>query len=396
MSDPTTLLSRVSLGNGLDLANRVVMAPMTRGRSGLSRVPNALNGSYYVQRSSAGLMISEGVTISPQAEGWNGNPGIYTDAMIAGWRSVLDRVHSAGGVMFCQLWHCGRASHSLFHQGERPVAPSSVLMNQDGIHTPEGKRPLEIPRELSIDEIPGIVDDFRAAAAAASEAGFDGVEIHAANGYLIDGFLQSRTNHRTDHYGGTVEKRFRFLGEIVDAVTSEWPSNRVGVRLSPNGNYNDMGSVDFREQFCFAAAELNARDLAYLHVVDGLAFGFHELGEPIQLAEVREHYRGTIIANCGYTQASADRAIVEGDADLVSFGRPFISNPDLVERFALGLPLADPAAPSTWFEDHGRAGYTDFPLAGREVARPRQRAMPTRSTASESATEPAGADHDHQ
>ena len=356
-------MSSVSLGTDLHLPNRVVMAPMTRGRSGVTRVPNDLNALYYEQRASAGLMITEGVTISPMADGWNGNPGIYTEQMVAGWRNVVDRVHRAGGTIFCQLWHCGRASHSSFHDGARPVSASSVVMDQDYIHTPVGRQALEAPRELETREVPDVAREFGAAAAAARRAGFDGVEIHGANGYLIDEFLQSRTNHRTDRYGGSVTNRFRFLAEVLDAVSAEWPSRRVAVRLSPNGNYNDMGSFDFREQFLHAASELQARDLAYLHVVDGLAFGFHELGSPVLISEVRRHFEGTVIANCGYTRATADEVIAAGHADLVSFGRPFISNPDLVERFASDLPIAEPADTSAWFEDRGPAGYTDFPLS---------------------------------
>ena len=203
--------------------------------------------------------------------------------------------------------------------------------------------------------------DYRRAALRAKEAGFDGVELHAANGYLIDQFLQSKTNHRTDEYGGSVEKRYRFLKEVIEAVTSVWPAHRVGVHLSPNSPYNDMGSPDYREQFTFVAGQLDRFGLAYLHVVDGLAFGSHNLGEPMTLAEFRKAFHGPLIGNCGYTRETAEKAIAEGHADLISFGRPFISNPDLVERFRNGWPLAEPAPMSDWSSPSAGKGYTDFP-----------------------------------
>ena len=241
------------------------------------------------------------------------------------------------------------------------MAPSAIKINGDGIQTPTGKHPYEVPRDLETSEIPRVVDDYRTAAARAREAGFDGVEIHAANGYLIDAFLQSRTNHRTDRYGGSVENRFRFLGEVVEAVTAEWPAGRVGVRLSPNGVFNDMGSPDYREQFMFVASHLDAFGLAYLHVMDGLAFGFHQLGEPMTLADFRRVFRGPLIGNCGYTPETAAAAIASGAADLIAFGRPYISNPDLVERIRNGWPLAEPADMSAWYSPTGAKGYSDFP-----------------------------------
>ena len=206
------------------------------------------------------------------------------------------------------------------------------------------------------------MEDYRRAAERAKQAGFDGVELHAANGYLIDEFLQSKTNHRTDEYGGSVENRYRFLKEVVEAVTSVWPAHRVGVHLSPNSPFNDMGSPDYREQFTFVAGQLDRFGLAYLHVVDGLAFGFHNLGEPMTLAEFRKVFHGPLIGNCGYTRETAEKAIAAGDADLISFGRPFISNPDLVERFRNDWPLADAAPMSDWSAPTGAKGYTDFPV----------------------------------
>ncbi len=316
---------------------------------------------YYAQRSEAGLLITEATTISEEANGWNESPGIYTDAMTEGWKPIVNTVHQNGGVIFLQLWHLGRSSHSSFHNGQPAVAPSAIKINGPSIHTPTGKQPHEVPRALETEEIPRLVDDYCQAAERAKAAGFDGVEIHGANGYLIDTFLQSKTNHRTDQYGGSIENRYRFLNEVVEGVTSVWPANRVGVRLSPNGVFNDMGSPDYREQFTFVASQLDHFGLSYLHVMDGLAFGFHELGEPMTLAEFRKVSHGPLIGNCGYTQPTAEEAIAAGHADLLAFGRPFISNPDLVQRFKNGWPLAKLAPMSQWYSPIGAEGYTDFP-----------------------------------
>jgi N-ethylmaleimide reductase len=345
---------------GLPLRNRVVLAPMTRARAGKERVPNELMADYYVQRSSAGLMISEGTTIGEQANGWNESAGIYNEAHVAGWLPVVDAVHQAGGVFFCQLWHCGRASHPEFHGGEPQVAPSAIKIEGDYIHTPVGKKPHETPRALETEEIPGVVDLYRQGARRAKAAGFDGVEIHGANGYLIDEFLQSKTNHRSDDYGGSIENRYRFLDEVVRAVSEIYPASRVGVRLSPNGVFNDMGSPDYREQFLYVAGQLSKHGLAYLHVMDGLAFGFHNLGEPMTLGDFRQVFDGPLMGNCGYTRETAESAIESSDADLISFGRPYISNPDLVERFANGWPIAEDAPMSVWYLP-GENGYADFP-----------------------------------
>ena len=345
----------------LELANRIVLAPMTRARAGTERVPNSLMADYYRQRSNAGLVITEATTIAENANGWNQSPGIYTDEMVAGWKQTTEAVHEAGGVVFLQLWHCGRASHSSFHNGDLSVAPSAIKINDEYIHTPIGKQPHETPRALETEEIPKIVADYRAAAVRAKNVGFDGVEVHGANGYLIDTFLQSKTNQRDDEYGGSAENRFRFLSEVLEAVISVWPANRVGVRLSPNGAFNDMGSPDYREQFTYVAKELDNIGLAYLHVMDGLAFGFHELGEPMSLADFRKVFSGPVMGNCGYTQETAEAAVAAGDADLISFGRPFISNPDLVERFRNGWPLAEAAEITDWYSPSGEKGYTDFP-----------------------------------
>jgi N-ethylmaleimide reductase len=356
----SALLRPFALGD-LALPNRVVMAPLTRGRAGKERIPNAVMAEYYAQRASAGLIISEATTISEQANGWLESPGIYTDAMEEAWKQVTAAVHAKGGRIFLQLWHMGRASHSDFHGGSLPVSASAVRITGDGIHTPQGKKPYETPRALQTWEVQAVVADYGKAAARARRAGFDGVEIHAANGYLIDQFLQSKTNLRTDDYGGSIQKRTRFLREVVEAVSAEWPAGRVGVRLAPNGVFNDMGSPNFREQFAHAAEMLAGHRLAYLHVMDGLAFGFHKLGEPLSLADFRQVFRGPLMGNCGYDLASAEQAVAAGTADLIAFGRPFISNPDLVERFRHGWPLAAPADMADWYSPTGAKGYTDFP-----------------------------------
>ncbi len=353
------LLSPFSL-HKLELANRIAMAPLTRGRSGADRVPNDLMATYYCQRASAGLIISEATTISAQANGWVDSPGIYTQEMIAGWKKVVDAVHEAGGKIFVQLWHTGRASHSDFHNGDLPVAPSAVALQGDGIHTPLGKKKHQTPRALKTSELSAIVADYVTAATNAQSAGFDGVEIHSANGYLLDSFLQSKTNLRQDQYGGDVANRYRLLNEVVSAVTKVFPADCVAVRLSPNGAFNDMGSPDYRAQFTHVMTELNKFGLAYLHVMDGLAFGFHDLGAPLTLADVKQVYHGPVMGNCGYTLASATAAVESGAAEMISFGRPFISNPDLVHRFETDAQLAPEAPMEDWYTPQGARGYTDF------------------------------------
>lgn len=355
------LFQPLQLGD-LTLRNRVVLAPLTRARAGAERVPNDLMATYYRQRAGAGLVISEATAVSPQGNGWVDAPGIYTEAQREGWRRVVDTVHAEGGRIFLQLWHTGRASHSSFLGGELPVAPSAIKIEGEGVHTYDGKQPHETPRALRTDELPGVVADYVAAARLAQEAKFDGVELHAANGYLLDQFLQSKTNHRDDAYGGSVENRFRLLREVVEGISTVFPPSRIGVRLSPNGVFNDMGSPDYRETSLYAARELDALGVGMLHVMDGLAFGFHELGEPMTLADFRAVYRGTLIGNCGYTRESGEAAVAGGNADLIAYGRPFIANPDLVERFRNDWPLAPEADPSTWYAGGvGAEGYTDYP-----------------------------------
>ena len=357
------LFEKLKLGDYL-LANRVVLAPMTRARAGASRLPNALMAEYYVQRTNAGLLISEATSISIQGLGWLNSPGIYSDEHAQAWRLTTKAVHDKGGKIFLQLWHCGRASHTSFHpEIGLPVAPSAIKLNGEYIHTPMGKQAYETPRSLETAEVKQIVLDYQKAAERAKAAGFDGVEIHAANGYLIDEFLQSKTNLRSDEYGGSKENRTRFLLEIVAAVKQVWDTDKIGVRLSPNGVFNDMGSEDYREQFLYTAQELAKHELAYLNVMDGLGFGFHALGEPMTLTEFKKIYPGCIIGNCGYTKELAEQRLQDGDADLIAFGRPFISNPDLAVRFQHNLELNTDAEMDAWYADTGAKGYTDFPIA---------------------------------
>ncbi|MDF1837147.1 MAG: alkene reductase, partial [Planctomycetota bacterium] len=271
-SSPNDLFQPVQVGD-LTLKNRAVLAPLTRGRSGPARLASPVIAEYYRQRAGAGLLITEATAVSERGNAWHHTPGIYTAEQAESWKPVVQGVHSEGGRIFLQLWFGGRASHSSFVGGGLPVAPSAIAIQGDGVHTPTGKQPHEIPRALGTNEIPGIVQDYVIAANFAKQAGFDGVEIHSANGYLLDQFLQSKSNQRTDAYGGSIENRFRLLREIITGIETVWPSNRIGVRLSPNGIFNDMGSPDYRETVLYAASELNTMDLAYLHVVDGLGFG---------------------------------------------------------------------------------------------------------------------------
>ncbi len=362
MANAKHLLSPFDL-HGLHLKNRVVMAPLTRSRAGEKRIPNALMAEYYAQRASVGLIITEATTISQQANGWLNTAGIYTDEQTEGWKIVTAAVHQKSTPMFLQLWHTGRAGHSDFHSnGELPVAPSAIrIENSKPTHTTQGKKEYEVPRALLESEIKDVVKDYRGAAERAKQAGFDGVEIHGANGYLIDEFLQSRTNHRNDGYGGTIEKRFRFLKEIVESILEVWPSHKIGVRISPNGTYNDMGSPDNRETFFHVTEQLSKFQIAYLHVVDaGSLSPFHGLGQPLTLAELRKVFNGPLMGNGGYTKETAEARIAAGEADLIAFGRPIITNPDLVERFEHDWPL-NPWDDMSKFYAFDAQGYTDYP-----------------------------------
>ncbi|WP_437732789.1 alkene reductase [Sorangium sp. So ce1335] len=357
------LFSPFTLGP-LSLPNRLVMAPMTRCRAGEGNVPTELNALYYEQRASAGLIITEATQVSPQGVGYLRTPGIHTDAQVEGWRLVTDAVHRAGGRIFAQLWHVGRASHVSFQPGRQaPVSSSAVPIRTGHAHTPEGKQPYSTPRALETHEIPGVVAQFEEGARRAKAAGFDGVELHAANGYIIDQFLRDGVNRRTDRYGGSIENRTRFLLEIVDAVTGVFGPDRVGARVSPRGDYNDMSDSNPKALFGHVAAELWARKLVYLHVVEPVA---EEAPADRVSPLLRERFRGALIANGGYTLEAAEQALRAGEVDLVSFGAPFLANPDLPERLSRRAPLNPPDVAT--FYSEGPRGYTDYPRLGEAQA----------------------------
>jgi N-ethylmaleimide reductase len=289
---------------------------------------------------------------------------MYTDAMEEGWKKINEGLKGTGTHFFLQMWHCGRVSHSDFHDGSLPVSASAVKLIGDQIHTPKGKKDYEVPRPLEIPEIQKIVNDYRIAAGRAKAAGFSGVEVHSANGYLLNQFLDAKSNKRTDEYGGSFENRYRFLGQVLKAVLEVFPSDRVAVRLSPNGVFNDMGSPDYRELFDYVITQLDKLNLGYLHVMDGLAFGFHKLGAPYTLSDVKKNYSGILMGNCGYTAESAEIAVSSGNADLIAFGRPFITNPDLPYRIKNNLELTPFEDMSLWYGG-GAKGYTDYPLSSK-------------------------------
>jgi N-ethylmaleimide reductase len=356
------IFSPLKLGP-LQLPNRVVMAPMTRNRAGRGNVPGPLNATYYAQRASAGLIISEATQISPQGVGYPGTPGIHNAEQIAGWKDVTDAVHAAGGRMFLQLWHVGRISHpSLQPDGALPVAPSAIAPAGQAM-TAEGLKPFVAPRALETEEIAGIVEDYRQAAHNARDAGFDGVELHGANGYLIDQFLRDRSNRRTDRYGGTAQNRVRFLIEVVEAIVGEWGAERVGVRLSPTNPFNDMADSNPASTFATAVAELNRFGLAYLHVVEPAASDPVGDGDMPDVRFFRKLWRGALMGNKGYDLARANAVIQAGWADLVSFAVLFLANPDLPVRFRRGGPFNPPDRKT--FYGGTATGYTDYPpIAG--------------------------------
>jgi N-ethylmaleimide reductase len=352
------LFSPIRMGN-LELSNRMVMAPMTRNRAP-EGIPTALMAKYYRQRASAGLIVTEGAQVSEQGAGYPATPGIFTDAQIKGWQAVTHAVHDAGGRIFCQLWHCGRISHPDYHGGDKPVAPSAVKAAGQAF-TYEGLKDFVEPRALDAEEIPGIVEQYRHAACCAVRAGFDGVEIHSANGYLLDQFLRDGTNQRSDRYGGSIENRIRLLGEVADAVASGIGAGKVGVRISPVNAFNDIHDSDPQALFNQAAKMLTGIGVAYLHVVEVTMAG--EVDRAVDMAEIRRQFVGLYIANGGYDKARGNQAIAEGRADLAAYGIPFLANPDLPQRFKLDAALNE-ADPTTFYggDEHG---YTDYPpLAG--------------------------------
>ncbi|BAT61904.1 N-ethylmaleimide reductase [Variibacter gotjawalensis] len=351
------LLSPYKLGN-ITLANRVVMAPLTRNRAGAGFVPSELSVIYYAQRASAGLIVTEATQISQQGQGYQDTPGIYSKEQIAGWKKVTDAVHARGGHIVVQLWHVGRISHtSLQKDGAAPVAPSAVRAKAK---TFVGGTFADVsePRALTTDEIAAAVKDYAQAARNAVEAGFDGVEIHGANGYLIDQFLRDGINKRTDNYGGSIENRARFLLEVVDAVVAAIGKERVGIRLSPVTPANDAADSDPQPLFDYVADELGKRKIAFIHVIEGATGGARD-NIAFDYASVRKRFGGTYIANNGYEETLATAALDEDRADLIAFGKPFIANPDLVERFRDGAPLAQPDK-ATFYGGDAR-GYTDYP-----------------------------------
>lgn len=359
MSTNINLFSPYQLGE-LELPNRVVMAPLTRQRAGEGNVPHQLNATYYAQRASAGLIITEATQVTPQGQGYAYTPGIHSPEQVAGWKLVTEAVHQQGGRIFLQLWHVGRISHPDFQpDGALPVAPSAITPKGE-VLTYEGNKPYVTPRALETSEIPEIVEQYRQGAANALEAGFDGVEIHCANGYLLDQFLRDSTNQRTDKYGGSVENRARLLLEVTEAVSSVWDSQRVGVRLSPSGTFNDISDSNPWETFGYVAQALNRFNLAYLHIYEATEADIRHGGKNLPTSHLRERFTGTLIVNGGYTREKADAVLANQAADLVAFGTLFISNPDLPERLALNAPLTQPD-PSTFYGGKEK-GYTDYPF----------------------------------
>jgi 2,4-dienoyl-CoA reductase-like NADH-dependent reductase (Old Yellow Enzyme family) len=344
------LLQPLKLGD-VAIRNRIVMAPLTRQRSGDTRTPNDLMVEYYTQRAGAGLILTEATSVEPMGVGYQGSPGIWNEEQIRGWKRVTDAVHSKGGAIFLQLWHVGRISDPHFLDGKAPVAPSAV--------TPTGhvsllrpQRPYTTPRALETREVKTLVQTYRQAAVNAKTAGFDGVELHAANGYLIDQFLQTKTNKRTDEYGGPVENRARFLLEIADAVIGVWGAGRVGVHLAPASDSHDMGDENPRETFGYVARELGKRKIAFIFTREGQREGY-------LTPHIKEEFGGVVIGNQGLDPQRASELIGAGTVDAVAWGKYFISNPDLVERIAKDIPFA-PFDPTTFYSE-GPAGYTDYP-----------------------------------
>jgi N-ethylmaleimide reductase len=342
----------------IKLKNRFVMSPMTRSRAVEGRVPNPLAADYYAQRAGAGLIITEATQVSPQGVGYVRTPGIHSQEQVEGWKKITSAVHKADGKIFLQLWHVGRISHSDFHGGKPPVAPSAIAA-EGQTWTEAGQKEYSKPRALEVSELPGIVEDFRRAAQNAKEAGFDGVEIHGANGYLLDQFTQDGTNKRTDNYGGSIANRLRFPLEVVDAVVSVWGADRVGYRLSPYFTGHSMSDSNPIATFSQLVDELNQRKLGYIHVVDSATAS--ERITPL----LRELFDGTYIVAEGFDLDSATDAIARDEADLVAFGKPFISNPDLPERYRNDKPLAEWDASTFYAAGPGgdAQGYTDYPNA---------------------------------
>lgn len=362
---PIDVLSPYTLGP-LSLRNRMVMAPLTRSRAQDDNVPSGMAVTYYSQRASAGLIITEATQVSAGGQGYVSTPGLHSDAQINAWKAITDAVHQKGGLIFVQLWHVGRISHPVFRNGELPVAPSAIAPRGVQTYTEQGFQDIPTPRALDITEIPGIVAEFRQAAINAKAAGFDGIEIHGANGYLLDQFLESGTNGRTDAYGGSVENRARLLFEVISAVTEVWNSNRVGVRLSPGGTFNDMCDSNPQQTFGYVVKRLATLNLAYLHLVEPSPQQGEHPTPDLSASYFRPLYPGTLIVAGGYTKDKADTVLGQGLADLVAFGQLFIANPDLVERFQRNGPFNPPDHSS--FYGGTDKGYIDYPTLEESAA----------------------------
>ena len=343
----------------MQLKNRMVMAPLTRSRAGQGNVPSAMAANYYSQRADAGLIITEATQATSDGQGYIDTPGVFSEAQVAEWKKVTDAVHQKGGLIFVQLWHVGRISHPDFRDGEMPVAPSAIAPSGVQSYTTQGFQDIPTPRALETSEITGIVAGFHQAAKNAQAAGFDGVEVHGANGYLLDQFLEDSTNQRTDEYGGSVENRARLLFDVIDAVTAVWGSVRVGVRLSPGGSFNDMGDSQPQQTFGYVVRRLAELNLAYLHLIEQLQPEGKPATPDLSARFFRPLFPGTIMVAGGYTQERANAVLKSGDANLIAFGKLFIANPDLVERFKEGAPLNTPN-PETFYGG-GAEGYIDYP-----------------------------------
>ncbi|PHR51705.1 alkene reductase [Cycloclasticus sp.] len=339
----------------LELPNRIIMSPLTRSRSGSSRIPNELMIEYYVQRSSAGLIISEATAISPMGVGYADTPGIWSDEQVEAWKKVTDSVHSAGGRIIMQLWHVGRISDPMFLDGQLPLAPSAI-QPKGHVSLIRPEKPFVTPHALELNEIQDIVEQFRTGAKNAKKAGFDGVEIHGANGYLLDQFLQDSTNHRTDIYGGSIENRARFMLDVTDAVISVWGADKVGMHLAPKGDAHDMGDSNLLGTFSYVAKELGKRKIAF--ICSREAYSDDWFGPTLKKA-----FGGVYIANQGFTKESASAVLNSNQADAVAFGQLYIANPDLVERFRNNAPLNTPD-PTTFYASSSK-GYTDYPLVSQ-------------------------------
>ena len=350
MTEKLKLLEPITLGD-LCLANRIMMAPLTRCRASAGRVPNSLMGEYYVQRASAGLIISEATAVTPMGVGYPNTPGIWSPEQTQGWKQITAGVHAAGGKMFLQLWHVGRISDPSYLGGSLPVAPSAIAP-KGHVSLLRPLRPFVTPRALELSEIPGIIAAYRQGATNALAAGFDGVEIHGANGYLLDQFLQDSTNHRSDEYGGSIENRARLMLAVTDAVISVWGAQRVAMHLAPRGDAHDMGDSNPAATFGYIARELGRRRLAFLCARESL--GDQRLGP-----DLKKQFGGIYVANESHTRESAEQLLQAGEADAVAFGKLFIANPDLPRRFAGNAPLNTPD-PTTFYAD-GPQGYTDYP-----------------------------------